>query len=119
MSIIPWMTWKDCTVYWESNRKKREFYYYLSFVLADWTVRASHCAAAYYLSAMDTFVCAMAVNMLPGRSLKAAVAVRCGTAVDTAFFVSVMLMESVQGFGTAGTEFSGTAMNAFGHKKPL
>ena len=55
----------------------------------------------------------MAVNVLPGRGLETPIAVGCGTAVDTAPFIMVVLMESIDAFGTARTVVMGTAMNAF------
>jgi hypothetical protein len=82
-------------------------------------VFAAHRVADYNGAAVDTFVAPVAVNMFPGGSLEAAVAIRRRSAVNTMFFVSIVLMKSVEAFGTAGAKFSGTAMNTFGHGKIL
>jgi hypothetical protein len=45
------------------------------FVCARGAVFASHCAATHYYSAISTFGGAVAVDVLPGGSLQAAVAI--------------------------------------------
>ena len=53
------------------------------------------------------------MNMFSGRSLKAAVAIRGGTAVNTAIFTMVMLMEPVGALGAAMTVGGSTAKSTF------
>jgi hypothetical protein len=77
----------------------------LGFVLTRGAVFAAHGVADYNSAAVDTFVAPVAVNMLPGGGLEAAVAIRGRSAVNTMSFVSVMLMKSVDTFGTARSEF--------------
>ena len=88
-------------------------------MLSNRAVRAAHYASAYNSAAMNAFISAVSVDMFPGRCLEAAVAIRRRAAIHTLFFIGVMLMKAVQALGTAGTEFGGTAMYTFGHKKPL
>ena len=55
----------------------------------------------------------MAVNMLPSRSLQTAVSVGSGTAINTALFIVVVLMEPIETFWTSRTVSSCAAMYAF------
>jgi hypothetical protein len=64
-------------------------------------VGASH--AGRSRAAVDAFVGAVAVDMLPGGCLETAVSIRAGAAVDAAFFVVVMLVEARDAFWAAGT----------------
>jgi hypothetical protein len=82
-------------------------------------VFTAHTVTDYDDPAVDTFAGSMAVDMFAGRSLKAAVAIRGGSAVDTVFFIGIMLMKSIKAFGTTGPEFCGPALNTFGHGKLL
>jgi len=81
-------------------------------------VYASH--AGFHYAAPDAFHFPVAVNVLPGGSLKTAVAVRGGSAVNTALFIIVVLMKSVNAAGTARTIGGGTAIRTFAsHNYPL
>ena len=75
------------------------------------TVRTTH--ARIGRTAPDTLHGSVAVDVLSGRSLETAVAVRCGTAIDTAFFVIVVHVKSVGAFGTPRTIGGGTAIRTF------
>jgi hypothetical protein len=75
------------------------------FVLAHGTVFTTHAVANYDNAAVDTFVTPVAVDMFPGGSLKAAVAIRGRSAVNTMFFISIMLMKPVKTFGATGAKF--------------
>jgi hypothetical protein len=77
----------------------------LGFVLARGAVFTAHGVANYNSAAVDTFVAPVAVNMLPGGGLEAAVAVRRRSAVNTMPFVSIVLMKPVETFGTTCSEF--------------
>ena len=69
-------------------------------------MRAPHAALAG--TAPFAFQAPAAMNMFPGGSLETTVAIGRGTAVDTAFFVVVVLMEPVGVFWTSGTVFGRT-----------
>ena len=88
-------------------------------MLADRAVRAAHHIAPHNCAAMNAFTCAVAVDMLSGGGLKAAVSVGSGTAVNTVFFICIVLVKVVKAFWTAGSEFAGTAVYTFGHNIPL
>jgi hypothetical protein len=76
-------------------------------------VLAAHGITDYNSAAVGTFAGPMTVNMFPGRGLEAAVAIRGRSAVNTMFFIGIVLMKFVKAFGTAESEFCGTAMNTF------
>jgi hypothetical protein len=76
------------------------------FVFARGAVFASHNAGPYDDSAVNAFGGTMAVDVLPGGSLQAAVAIRCRTAVHAVSFIGIVLVELVKALGTAGTEFA-------------
>ena len=63
----------------------------------------------------DTLHPPMSVPVFAGGCLKTTVAIGCGTAVNTAPFIMVVLMKSVEtiGTGTAPAISSRTAMNTF------
>ena len=80
-------------------------------------MRAPHAALAG--TAPFAFQAPAAMNMFPGGSLETTVAVGSGTAVDTAFFVVVVLMQPAD-IGAARTIIGRAAKSTFGsHKNPL
>jgi len=61
----------------------------------------------------DAFHGSVAVDVFPGRSLEAAIAVRSRTAVDAVFFIFVVHMKAVDAFGTTVTIRRRTAVRTF------
>ena len=76
-------------------------------MLAVRAVLAAH--ARFNRAAPLAFHASGTVYVLPGGSLEATVAVGCGTTVDTALIVVVVLMKPTGAFRAAGTVFAGTA----------
>ena len=94
----------------------------LSFVLAYRAMYASH--AGIGGAAVNAFHTTVSMNMFPGRSLKTAVTIGTGTAVDAVPVVMIVRMEPVCASWTAGAIVCGTAKSAFcccrfsSHKSP-
>jgi hypothetical protein len=86
-------------------------------MLAGRTVFTTHRITNYNSATIDTLPGPVTVNMFTGRSLEATVAIRGRSTVNTMSFISIVLMKSIKAFGTTESEFSGTAMNTFGHEK--
>ena len=81
-------------------------------------VFAAH--AGFDGTAPDAFQSAVAVTVLAGGRLKAAVAVSSGSAVDAMIFIGIVLMKSVYALRAARTERRRTAKSTFSsHYYPL
>ena len=81
-------------------------------------VRAPH--AGVDGTAPDALKSAMPMNVLSGWSLKATVPIGGSTAVDTAPFVMIVLMQPIGAFWAARAIVFGTAIDTFrSHNYPL